>query len=973
MLTSTANRAIFAGVLVVVVIVAATATFLIEVSRFIEVYESRQRTLYELTEITSTRMSLQRLQSAASVFDQDRTPEHAAALSHAIQDLRPYLTRRETQTPAGSQEWQLPARFNEHALALITLLDLDASLPGSREARLPRGIVASESREFDLSLQLLSQLSLQEQNVLRGQLDQWRQQAEQLRIRLLGSATVELLALALFVAGLMAYQKKLRESASQVALANIAETADDAIFSLDLSGRIRTWNVGAERMYGYSALEIVGMSDSVLSHPNDRNKVDSLIEGVKHGKRVQRLEAVRVAKDGSLLSVLRSVWPAVNDRGEVVGANVISRNITSQKSAQEELLRSEGQYRILFASHPLPMWVAQSPGLSFLAVNDAAVHHYGYTRDQFLAMTVADISVPGTGEEGSGKIAVSSERVQFLKQRRRDGSLIDVELTSHSVSFEGQEAILMLAQDVTEQRQAKSRLLASEQKFAKAFHLSPLGVTISTRTEGRYVDVNETFLEMVGYGRDEVIGKTAFDLHMWANEAERAAWLSKIDRGGSGGMLATTFTTSSGDARSVKVFAEPLELEGVACILAVTEDVTETKQLETQLRQAQKMEAVGRLAGGVAHDFNNVLGVIGGYAELLHGRTEDPVTQKQLGEIRIAVDRAASLTRQLLAFSRKQVLQPKALDLNERIRELTKMLRRLIGDDIELVVHSADSLACVEADPGQIDQVILNLVVNARDAMPRGGKLVIETANTQLDKNADFQRGSINPGQYVMLAVSDTGEGMGPEVLSHIFEPFFTTKEQGRGTGLGLSTVHGIVNQSGGHIWVASQPGKGSTFKVYLPVVGKPAKVEEEKVESHIVPGSGTILLVEDESQMRALMRQLLVDRGYRVLEAADGAEALALAKGADIQLLLTDVLMPNLSGPALADQIQVLHPDIAVIYMSGYTDELLVHHGALQKGVSFLEKPFTSDHLIHSVQTALRLRSAPGADSTAAAGAGKG
>src|SRR4029077_19746530 len=421
--------------------------------------------------------------------------------------------------------------------------------------------------------------------------------------------------------------------------------------------------------------------------------------------------------------------------------------------------------------------------------------------------------------------------------------------------------------------------------------------------------------------------------------------------------LETVFTTQSGETKTVLVFSEAIELDGVPCVLSVTHDVAERKQLEQQLRQAQRMDAVGRLAGGVAHDFNNMLGVIRGYSELLRSRMCDEVAQEQIEEIKKASDRAASLTRQLLAFSRRQVLQPASLDLNERISQISKMLRRLIGDDVQLIVRPGDSLAAIEADPGQIDQVILNLAVNARDAMPNGGKLLLETSNIRLDDSSLFQQRAVKPGSYVMLAISDTGCGMDPETLSHIFEPFFTTKEHGKGTGLGLSTVHGIVTQSEGYIWVASQPGQGSTFKICLPASRKRhvQATQEANERREVARGSATILLVEDEESMRKLTRHLLEGPGYRVLEACDGAEAIELARqNSDIRLLLTDVVMPRLSGPGLAERIKATIPQIEVIYMSGYTDELLVRHGALGQGITFLEKPFTQDSLINAVQKAL-------------------
>ena len=382
------------------------------------------------------------------------------------------------------------------------------------------------------------------------------------------------------------------------------------------------------------------------------------------------------------------------------------------------------------------------------------------------------------------------------------------------------------------------------------------------------------------------------------------------------------------------------------------------RRLEEQLQQSQKMEAIGRLAGGVAHDFNNLLTVITGYSQLLLDSLDpgNPM-HSHVGQIKKAGDRATSLTRQLLAFSRKQVLAPQVLDLNQVVTNMNKMLTRLIGEDVELVTICFPRLWRVKADPGQIEQVMMNLVVNARDAMPRGGKLTIETANANLGKNYPDQHSVIAPGSYVMLAVSDTGSGMNQETQSRIFEPFFTTKEQGKGTGLGLSTVYGIVKQSGGHIWVYSEPEKGATFKVYLPRTEAGAE-ELKKAESVVrtQTGSETIMLVEDNESVRTFVRGVLEARGYRLLEAGGSEDALKAIEGhaEPIHLLLTDVVMPRMSGTELAARIAPLHPETKVLYMSGYTDNAIVHHGVLDEGTHFLQKPFVPEVLTQKIREVL-------------------
>ncbi len=386
-------------------------------------------------------------------------------------------------------------------------------------------------------------------------------------------------------------------------------------------------------------------------------------------------------------------------------------------------------------------------------------------------------------------------------------------------------------------------------------------------------------------------------------------------------------------------------------------DITERKRLEDQFRQAQKMEAVGQLAGGVAHDFNNFLTIITGYSELLLERLGPEDGQRaNLEQIKRAGERAAALTRQLLAFSRRQVLVPQDLDLNAIVADIDKMLRRLIGEHIELVTIRQEGLGKVRSDPGQIEQVIMNLAVNARDAMPQGGKLTIETANVQLDEEYARRHALVTPGRHVLLAVSDTGCGMDAATQAHVFEPFFTTKGEGRGTGLGLATVYGIVKQSGGHICVYSEVGKGTSVKLYLPHVGQDVRVVEPKKEAEIPRGSETILLVEDEAALRMLVRELLESKGYRVIEARHGPDALFVCeqhKG-PIHLLLTDVVMPEMNGRELAERLAPFHREMKVLYMSGYTDDAIVHHGVLDAGMGFLQKPFSRNTLARKVREVL-------------------
>jgi PAS domain S-box-containing protein len=409
---------------------------------------------------------------------------------------------------------------------------------------------------------------------------------------------------------------------------------------------------------------------------------------------------------------------------------------------------------------------------------------------------------------------------------------------------------------------------------------------------------------------------------------------------------------------TVRCSGWPVKDESSAYIEVFAEDVTERRVLERQLRMAQKMEAVGRLSGGIAHDFNNLLGVIIGYIQVIK-RTLVPgqPSYEYAEEIEKAGQRAVSLTRQLLAFSRQQVLEPIILNLNTLMSEMEKMLPRLIGEDIQLNLILDPAISQVKADPGQIEQVVMNLAVNARDAMPDGGKLTIRTANAELD--AVFARehpGSV-AGHYVMLAVTDTGTGIDPEIQTQIFEPFFTTKGRDKGTGLGLATVYGVVKQSSGYIAVESQKGKGASFKIYLPRIEQPVATRSESIQPLLtVRGSETILLVEDAKPLRLLAQLFLKENGYQVLTAADGAEAqqVAAQNPGPIHLLLTDVVMPGINGRVLAERLAPLHPAMKVLYMSGYTDSFIAGHGVLEEGTHLLRKPFTEEALMHKVRELL-------------------
>src|SRR6266568_2112843 len=509
-----------------------------------------------------------------------------------------------------------------------------------------------------------------------------------------------------------------------------------------------------------------------------------------------------------------------------------------------------------------------------------------------------------------------------------------------------------------DQARAQEQLRQSEERFRTLIE-GVRDVIFSLGPDGTIASLNPAFETTLGWPREEWLGKPLEQLVHPDDVPLALELLGGVIRSEPHGVRLLRVRTRKGDYRVGEFSATPQFRDGkLVGVFGIARDVTERMSLEQQLRQAQKMEAVGRLAGGVAHDFNNILTAITGYADLL---LEDlgaaDARREDVAEIRKAADRAAGLTRQLLAFSRQQVMQAKVIDLNSLVSETENMLGRLLGEDVELATRLASDLAPVRADPGQIEQVIMNLAVNARDAMPQGGKLTIETANVDLDASYAHEHFPVRPGPYVMLAVGDTGTGMDDATQAHLFEPFFTTKEKGKGTGLGLATVYGIVKQSGGFIWVYSERGVGTTFKMYLPRVDAAAEPASGRpAPAPVARGSETVLVAEDEAPVRAVARHALERYGYHVLEAASAEAALDVAQrySGPIHVLLTDVIMPGMSGRDLAARLATLRPETRVIYMSGYTDDAITRHGVLEPGFVFVQKPFTPDALARTVRDVL-------------------
>jgi PAS domain S-box-containing protein len=601
------------------------------------------------------------------------------------------------------------------------------------------------------------------------------------------------------------------------------------------------------------------------------------------------------------------------------------------------------------------MWVYDTETLRFVEVNGAAVERYGYSRDEFLARRVTDIRSPADAErflkllpllrQQQGQYRFSGEWTHLSKS----GERIEVEVASRDLVFRGRPSAIVAVTDITDRTRFQEALVHSEERFEKAFQASPAAMSISVLADGRYVDVNARFEEITGRSRAGVVGKSALDLGFWADPAKRHEMVAAMEWAGYLRHWPFDFRHASGEVRQAIGSFERIEVAGEACVLAITEDVTDRRDIEERLRQAERLDAIGRLAGGIAHDFNNLLGVVLGYTDLLARRlVDDPRAQKQLEAIRHAGERAAELTRQLLAYGRKQVLFPDVLDLRSLVEEAHRKLDRLLGDEFKLHTLVEPGIWSVRADREQMQAVLVNLALNARDGMPKGGTIRVECRNEP--DPSDTTLG------HVTLRVQDEGQGLDPVAQEHVFEPFFSARSgPGEVAGLGLASVYGIVKQSGGEILVESEPGRGSLFVVRLPRVPPAAAIGAGPRPAGDAPGR-TILLVDDQDMVRELTHSVLNQEGYHVLVAASGDEALQVSEGFSgaIDLVITDVVMPGLSGPETADRIRKARPDARVIFVSGFTADALGDRSVLGRGTRFLQKPFKPDDLTAAVRAVL-------------------
>ncbi|MDP3220468.1 MAG: PAS domain S-box protein [Deltaproteobacteria bacterium] len=753
--------------------------------------------------------------------------------------------------------------------------------------------------------------------------------------------------------------------AQEARFRSLIEKSEDGISLTGRDGEVIYLSPAAERILGCTSAERVGRSALELLHPDDREAVRANTAALGRQPGASATIEFRVLRpDGAACWVEGTATNLLDD--PTVGAVIGNfRDVSERKRGVDALRASEERYRRIIETTNEGVWMLDADARTTF-VNDQMARLLGLTADAMRGRTALELISPEAHAHFQQALhhlqggAAQQLEVPFA---RADGTtvwaLLEVSPYLDAGRFSG---ALVMAMDITARKLAEASLRVSESRFRGLWDSGLIMVTISDLA-GRLREVNALGLRMLGYTRDELtaggISWGELTPPEWREADERA----KEQLAAVGVAPPWEKELVRKDGTRVPILAGAAMLQG-AEVIAIALDLTERKRAEAtlqhtgeQLRHAQKMEAVGRLAGGIAHDFNNVLSVILGFSDLaLSDLSPGDALREDLEEIRSAGQRAADLTRQLLMFSRQQVIEPRVLDLNDMLAGTEKMLRRVVGEDIELVVVPAPSLGRVRVDPSSIEQVVMNLVVNARDAMPTGGRLVIATANVVLDEAYAGAHHGLRPGPYVRLTVTDTGAGMDEATQARIFEPFFTTKEKGKGTGLGLSTVFGIVQQGDGSIAVESEPGRGATFRVYLPRVDHDVDLRRLPIAPGLRHGHETVLLVEDEDQVRAVARSILRRHGYEVIECSNAGEALIYCErhSGVIHLLLTDVVMPQMSGPELARRLTQARPGMRVLCMSGYTDDSVIRHGVLAAELAFIQKPLTPETLTQRVREVL-------------------
>jgi PAS domain S-box-containing protein len=770
----------------------------------------------------------------------------------------------------------------------------------------------------------------------------------------------------------LVFRDQTDERAAQAALRTAQErqrailsAVPDIVMEVD-DRRIYTWANGpGKEFFG----DDVFGKEAAVYFVGEQNVYEQVLPLFEGAEQVVYLESWQRRRDGE--KRLLAWWCRVlkDEQGNVTGALSTARDITDQKIAEEALRESETRFRGVFESSTTGKSLT-APNGRLLRVNPAFALMLGRSMEEMQRANFAELTHPDDLAESLEcvRCLVANERSSYRMEKRYrhlDGHFVwtDVGTTLLRDSAGAPLYFVTSINDITERKQVEEALRASEEKYRVLVENAEEAIFVAQGGMLRFANSNTK--KMLGYPAEELSTRPFAD---FIHPDDRALVMDRHVRRSRGEELPSRYVLRifnwAGDTIWMELNVVVIVWDGAPATLNFATDITYRKreearrgELEEQLRSAQKMEAIGGLAGGIAHDFNNLLSVILSFADFaLAGVPKDDPVRDDLLEVKKAGERAAMLTRQLLAFGRRQILQPAPLDLNRVVAEFEKMLRRTIGEDIDFEQILAPDLGLVHADPGQIGQVLMNLVINAREAMPEGGKLTIETADVELDGEYAATHADVKPGPYVLLAVTDSGCGMEAETRERIFEPFFTTKS-GKGTGLGLSTVHGIVKQSGGDVWVYSEPGIGTTFKVYLPrLIEHATFTPPSRGPEAPAAGTETVLVVEDEEAVRNLVVRILRGAGYAVLPASNGAEALDVcgAHPGEIHLVLTDVVMPDMNGKALADRLAEARPGIRVLYMSGYTDDAIVHHGALDQETSFIAKPFNAADLARKVREVL-------------------
>ena len=756
------------------------------------------------------------------------------------------------------------------------------------------------------------------------------------------------------------YMTQVIQAVSDEVFRALAESAPDGIVLVNQEGRIVLVNLQTEKLFGYRREELLDKPLEILIPERLRGRHRGHRAGYM-GQPLLRpmgagLELFGLRKDGTEFPIEISLSPVKTEDSSLVCSAI--RDITDRK-------RIEERFRALLDSAPDAMVVAGQDGRIVL-VNSQTESLFGYKRAELLGQPV-EVLVPERfwkHHRGHRDNYMSNPQVRSmgaghdLYGLKKDGTEFPVEISLSPQHTDEGTLVSTTIRDITERKQVEDALRQSEANF-RAMIEGTYGVYRAT-PEGKLLMVNDALVKMLGYQSEKELLARNLATEIFENAEYTPLSFDQPGRQKQFVRSEAHWKRKDGKTTTVEISGRSVrdETGRILYYEVIAEDVSRMRGVEQRLRHVQKMEAIGRLAGGIAHDFNNVLGVIVAYSEMLVEKLHDDVELSPLAvSICKAVERGGSLTRQLLAFSRQQVLQPQVVSVGDHLDGVKEMLGRVIGEDIHLSIIRGSSDPRVKVDPTQLEQVVMNLVVNARDAMPNGGRLSIETAEIEIDEDYCGRNPDASPGRFAMIAVSDTGHGMSPDVLSRLFEPFFTTKEQGKGTGLGLATIYGIVKQSGGHVTAYSEVDRGTTFRVYLPFTREAIDKADLPSTERVAPGGKeTILLVEDEESLRSVTHEFLTNKGYQVLVAENVHQALEIAEktSRQIDLLMTDVVLPGESGPKLADRLGGARPQMKVLFVSGYTADALVHGDAHRSDFAFLSKPFSLNTLARKIRTIL-------------------